>query len=145
MNNKLAQQLMLLIFLNLQACASIAEGAYNCPEKISVKSTILHVPDDWKAQNSSTYHFLVSSTFSEGHPSQQGFLRPSKIINGPDSKTGIDMGVYDLSNMSNESAWLICRYGNTPAILIKKLSKHYSTCRVSFPKDASEQKVVCKE
>ena len=136
---------MLLILLNLQACASLAEDTYNCPEKIAANSTILNVPEDWKALDSSTQHFLVSSSFSDGHPSQQGFLRPSKIIDASESETGTDIEVYDLSSLFNEHAWLVCRYGNTPATLIRELSQHYSTCKVSLPKDTSEQKVICKD
>ena len=135
MKNKLVKQLILLICLNVQAGVAMAEETYHCPEKISVNSTIVHIPDDLEAHNSSTHHFLVSATFSDGHPSRQAFLRPSRMIENPDSQTAIETAVYDLSNLSNERAWLVCRYGNTPAILTKSLSKPYFVCRVSVSKD----------
>jgi len=143
--NKVGYRKTLLILLSLQSCASVATESYSCPNELLVNSTVETVPDQWTAKNSRINHYLVSSGFSDGHPSEQVFLRPSKKGESPNSGLGSDVDVYDLSDISEGGVWLVCGYGNTSATLVQKLRQTYSTCEVSLFKDSSEQKVICKK
>jgi len=141
MINELTKRLILVLSLSLHACSASAENAYKCPGEISANTKILDLPDKWDAQAGDMRHFLTSATFSDGHPSELGFLRPSNVIKNKDSD--VDVAIYDMLYISDEGAWLVCQYGNTAATLIKPLSKPYSECKVSLPKDSLQQEIVC--
>ena len=144
MNKQFLRKATLFYIISFQACASPTEETFTCPEKIHLKASVSDTIPGWEVQSIAADHFLISTTFSDGHPSQMGYLRPSRTIGKNESIMGIESAIYDLSDMMSGEAWLVCQYANTSAILTKQLSKLYSKCEVSLPKDISEQKVVCK-
>ena len=146
MNNKSYKKIVLILSISLQACASTAKEIYSCPEQISANTTIQSVPEQWSVDaDGSKSHYLVGLTFSDGHPSDEFFLRPSETIENSNSELESGVPVYDLSNLEADHAWLVCMYGNTPVTLVKKLKQPYSTCTVSNNTDSSDIKTTCEK
>ena len=144
MNKLDCKKTLLVLLLSTQSCASVATESYSCPNELLVNSTVEAVPDEWAAENSRKNHYLISSGFSDGPPSENFFLRPTETIDSSNSDLISDVDVYDLSDLSEDGVWLVCRYGDTSAALVQKLKQTYSSCEVSLPKDLSEQKIICK-
>lgn len=131
------KQLMSTMTLCLLACSTNANDAYRCPEKLSVQSSIAKLPAGWQKQESVKDHFLVSISFSDGHPSEYGFLKPK--ISGKEG----EIQIFEY-NLLKKDAWLVCNYGNTPVMITKKLLKPYRACKFIHEKKNSEYKAVCQ-
>ncbi|MDH5328110.1 MAG: hypothetical protein OEZ68_18615 [Gammaproteobacteria bacterium] len=145
MTNLLTKQI-LFSGLTLVACSSIADAEYSCPQKVSVAWQITDPPKGWHVfgdnRDNKHEHYLVSSTFSIGPPEDGGFLKPSEVVK---SKNSIpETEVYKFPNIPNQSIWLVCLYGNTPAVVSNKLPDSIKSCKVAHSKDLSNQKVSCK-
>ena len=137
----------LAIVLLTLSCSARAEHVFKCPPEISVSWSIPSPPTGWQVSNIpedlSAEHYLVSVTFSDGPPEEGAFLRPTVTRDSKVEGGGSVVEIYDFTSRVNSTIWLICRYGNTPAILSKNISSEVESCEVSRPKDLSGQEARC--
>lgn len=140
-------------FLSLFFTASMLEGtvAYadkatlTCPASISTAPAVERAPEGWsasrRAKEQTSEQAFSAATFTDGHPDQLVFLRPS----GETKVEGAPWDVYDLESVSAESGvWLICFYKDTPAYLFKKLDQKPAKCSTPQGQVSSERAAVCE-
>ena len=137
---------LLSVLLSQIACAS-AKLVYVCPAEISASWHVPSPPDGWETLHSDTItrHSLASVTFTDGHPEELAFLRPTGI-EGSDSgeKSGYNTSIYEFSGVSPDGIWLVCRYSNTPAVIMKRLPASHNICRVQHSEDVPVKSIRCR-
>lgn len=137
--------------LALSSLAAVATGALagqmvlECPAKISAAPAVSEVPEGWsasrRAKEQMTEQSFSGAAFSDGHPDELAFLRPS----GESMSEGAAMDDYDLSSVTPEGgAWLICHYSDTPAFLFKKLDPKPAKCSTARDKADAAKAAVCE-
>lgn len=149
MNSRKLTYFAITIMLLTQGCGiHAAEQVFHCPPEISVAWNILSPPTGWEVsgnrEGQKSAHFLVSLTFSDGHPDDGAFLRPASIRELNTKGKGETIEQYNFSDRVNNTIWLVCMYGNTPAILSKTIPQKIQSCEVSRPKDLQHQKAHCQ-
>jgi hypothetical protein len=137
-----------LFFISLAASAPAAiagQTVLQCPAKISTAPAASEAPEGWsasrRAKEQLSEQAFSGAAFSDGHPDELAFLRPSAETAAGDDT----LDEYDLASVTPEGgAWLICYYKDTPAFLYKKLEPAPARCSASRNKADAAQAAVCQ-
>jgi hypothetical protein len=123
---------VLLLACLCPVAVSAADTRYVCPTEITAAWHVLSAPDGWETFGSQTilHHRLRGATFTDGHPKDQGFLKPYKADTKA-LKKGLRKDVYQFSATYPHGIWLVCSYQNTPAIVFTRLPDTLTSCEVS--------------
>lgn len=118
----------------------------SCPQQITVASQVITPPDGWEVplvgEGGESKHYLVSSMFTDGPPIDKAFLKPSKTTSGTNLHE--EVLYYDFFESTKRGVWLVCMYGNTAAVVAKRLPEEIMYCKAKLPRDSSEQQVFCQ-
>jgi hypothetical protein len=98
-----------------------------CPAEIQVEQTVVGLPADWKAADSETQHRFVNVMFSEGEPSNQVILAPTRLKKG--KRTLVNTWVF---LPSTAGYWLSCAYTGTSMVVSQKLPEKITSCEVEY-------------
>ncbi len=140
--------ILLSVLLSQLACAS-AKSVYVCPTEISANWHVPSPPKGWETvnfdTNTNTRHQLANATFTDGHPMELAFLRSTRIEeSGCGEKNGFSTSIYEFSGVSPDGIWLVCRYSNTPAIVMRRLPASHKSCRIQYSQDVPVQSIRCR-
>lgn len=123
MNIKIICARISLVFFLAGLEVNLAKADSNvvqCPVSISVYNTAVLPSDKWergrREKEGESEHAFSAIVFTEGHPDEKAFLRPSEIV----KKNGRKIDIFDLSSVIKD-IWIVCFYEKTPAYLTQKL------------------------
>ena len=108
--------------------AAVARAQPDCPSSL-VGDHREAPPSGWERlgapEESSAPRSLRRVTFSDGHPREKAFLRPSSSRS---EANGDRTDVYRFSPVSKDGIWIVCQYEDTHQTLSRPLIA--STCEV---------------
>lgn len=142
----------LLVMLALLGIVTVncnaEEWTYICPSEIVVAWKVSSLPAGWQTLTTDAgipvRHPLASATFTDGHPHELAFLRPTAEDATVTTKGSIRTSVYEFSGVSPDGIWLVCQYHNTPAIIFRKLPASVQRCEVTQSEDEGVQSIRCR-
>lgn len=124
------------------------EWTYICPSEIVVEWKVSSLPAEWQTLTTDAgipvRHALASVMFTDGHPKELAFLRPTAGDATVTTKGSIRTSVYEFSGVSPDGIWLVCQYHNTPAIIFRKLPASHQRCKVTQSEDEGVRSIQCK-
>jgi hypothetical protein len=126
----------ILCFMALLVSISCSanETEYSCPPIIKVNSLIVSPPAGWLAmQSDSDKHnkrFLEYASFTDGHPRDLAYLRPSKEEDVVIGEETFNKSTFSVDGVSPEGIYLVCGYARTKATLAKAIGSTHSECMV---------------
>ncbi len=130
---------MLLISINL----ADAEGEVPvCPSEIQVEQKVLLPDGNWKEYESRPRHSFINIIFSEGEPSKEIILAPTK--QHKNRLVQIDTWIF---TPSERGYWVSCEYTGTSMVLYQKLPEHIKSCEVEYDMKFSTpvaKRLICK-
>ena len=110
-----------------------------CPD--SIKAMVPTLLQGWEishARNEQVLeHPLVSVSFSDGPPTEWGFLKPNGT--GPENAA-----IYNFSGISPKGIWLVCEYENTDAVLTQTISDEIKACTVMTSENTADHIIHCQ-
>lgn len=115
----------------------------SCPSEIKVEQKAHNPTQEWSFFNSDSTHPFVNIRFSEGEPSQQIFLAPSK----QEKRKGSLVDVWKFSGAASTNYWIACVYSETSVLATRKLPHGVKSCEVEYDKAFSTpvaKRFVCK-
>lgn len=113
-----------------------------CAPEIQVEQKVIGLPADWKESDSQRQHRFVNIMFSEGEPSNQVILAPSRQKKG--KRSLVNAWVF---SPSTSGYWLSCVYTGTSMVLSQRLSDKITSCEVEYDTNFSApvaKRVSCK-
>jgi hypothetical protein len=134
--------LALVVLLIGSHAAFAASNAPVCPLEIQVEQKVIGLAADWKESDSDTQHRFVNVMFSEGEPSNQVILAPTKQKKG--RRTLVNAWVF---SPSATGYWLSCVYGGTSMVVSQRLPEKITACEVEYDTNFSvpvAKRVSCK-
>lgn len=142
--NRLVIVLALLCAVQCNALVS----TYICPPEIAVTWEVSSLPPEWQTfrtdTSNSVRHPLASAAFTDGHPKELAFLRPTAGDAADTAAGSIRTSVYNFSAASPDGIWLMCQYHNTPAIIFRKLPISHKECKVTQSEDDNVRSIRCR-
>ena len=138
----LAKKKVLVIILLVFISTNVYADTIICPQEIMVEQKLTSVSPQWQYFDSQKQHPFTTISISEGPPTQQAILVPSKQIKNAKHQ----MDIWEFSN-SALGYWISCEYGGTSIALYQKLNDGIKSCEVEYdPVFSSPQvkNVVCK-
>lgn len=109
------------LLLALAACA--ARGEQPCPQSITVGSAVTSSNEGWDVfgpkEREPQSHLLRGVAFTDGHPRDRAYLRPTSTREG--AAPGERTDVYEFSPVSGEGVWMVCQYRDTREILFRRI------------------------
>ena len=134
---------MTLALLVVFAGAAHAQPA--CPQSLDVVSDVRSAPPGWETfgreEAGNEHHRLRHVTFTDGHPREKAFLRPtSSRSNASAERTD----VYKFSPVSKDGIWLVCQYVDTRQSLFRPITATMCEVIESDRPGTSLPRVVCR-
>lgn len=87
-------------------------------------------------------HPLQGVAFTDGHPRDRAYLRPTS---SSESKTsGHRTDVYEFSSVSEEGVWLVCQYRDTRQSLFHRIRAARCEVTSSNRPDKPVESIACK-
>ena len=126
---------LLCILLVLVSTNCVAEDAeYICPPYITVVASIKSPPPGWHVlkpdSDKSAKHFLEYVVFTDGHPRDLAYLRPTLEKRMKFGENEFIKSVFDFSGASPDGIYLVCGYARTTEILLKPIGTTHTICEV---------------
>ena len=119
--------------------AAVARAQPDCPGSLVVGDLRQAPASGWERlgaqEERGAPRNLRRVTFSDGHPREKAFLRPSSSRSGAN---GDRTDVYKFSPLSKDGIWIVCQYEDTYQTLSRPLTA--STCEV-IASDRPERRV----
>ena len=119
-----------------------ASNAPVCPPEIQVEQKVIGLSADWKESDSQREHRFVNVMFSEGEPSDQVILAPTRLKKG--KRTLVNTWIF---LPSATGYWLSCAYTGTSMVVSQRLSEKITSCEVEYDTNFSvpvAKRVSCK-
>ena len=127
---------IVFVLLSLFSFGCVAEDIrYVCPPHIAVSEAIKSRPSEWQVFNqdidNNAKHYLEYVSFSDGHPQDLAYLRPSSEIKHKSNNEALTTSVFEMTGVSPDGMYLICGYAQTTVTLIKSVGSAYKVCKVA--------------
>lgn len=116
------QLFFILIFLPVTLRASAVE--LTCPKLIETDQSLRKPVDGWVQVSDPTEHYLNTAIFSEGHPSEHGFLHP-------DQESGGVQWAATWQFQDSSKIWFSCQYRGTSISLAQQLPAGLKQCTIT--------------
>ena len=148
MRISMARALSLAVPLLLIAMDARAQS--NCPSPIDVGDSRAAPPSGWERlgtdeeDGESLRRPLRRVTFTDGHPRERAFLRPTSSRS---KANGDRTDVYSFSPVSKDGIWLVCQYAQTRQSLSRPITATMCEVTESDQPDKLDNRVrsvVCK-
>jgi hypothetical protein len=118
---KIDQVVCAFLLLTLPAC--VAKGEQPCPQSMTVGSAVTSSHEGWDVfgpkDREAQSHPLRGIAFTDGHPRDRAYLRPTSSREG--AALGERTDVYEFSPVSGEGVWMVCQYRETREILFRRI------------------------
>jgi hypothetical protein len=124
----------------------IAKGQESCPASILVTSAVRSNHDGWESfgpeEAEDRPHPLRAAAFTDGHPRDRAYLRPSS--SAENKAAGSRTDVYEFSSVSEEGVWLVCQYRDTRQSLFHRIRA--TRCEVTATEQPGKpvESIVCR-
>ncbi len=130
---------MLLISINW---ANAEDKVPVCPSEIQVEQKVVPPGGNWKEYESRPRHSFINVIFSEGEPTNEIILAPTK--QHKNRLVQIDTWIF---TPSERGYWISCEYTGTSMVLFQKLPDHIKSCEVEYDMKFSTpvvKRLICK-